>query len=228
MSETEDRDLLCRHIEAVWGISVPPLVGRSVDLEPGSVMPPWSLYLAHFAVGEVGVWRPNVLSDHRVALLRRGHEARAVFDRAIGFRKEVVLRAPADLPAMPEAAARPLISADEALIEAFEARSASYFLDPQRGPCFGVIAAGRLVSVAHSSRRTAAACELGINTLANARRQGHARAATLAWTRAIRDEGLEPIYSASADNGASLALAAACGYAVVIDGSYGPMTSARD
>lgn len=228
MSETEDRDLLCRHIEAVWSISVPPLLGRSVDLEPGGVMPPWSLYLAHFAVGEVGVWRPDILSDHRVALLRRGHEARVNFDSAIGFRKEVVLRAPAEPSETTGSAARLLTSADEALLEAFEAGSASYFLDPQRGPCCGVIVDGRLVSVAHSSRRTAAACELGINTLEDARRQGHARAATLAWTRAIRDEGLEPIYSASAENAASLALAAACGYAVVIDGSYGPMTSVRD
>ena len=71
---------------------------------------------------------------------------------------------------------------------------------------------GRLLSIAHSSRRTDRACELGINTLPTARRRGFARACVLAWAEAVAAEGLEPLYSANAANTASLALAAACGY----------------
>jgi predicted GNAT family acetyltransferase len=71
---------------------------------------------------------------------------------------------------------------------------------------------GRLLALAHSSRRTAQACELGIDTLPEARRRGYALAATMLWTRAILDEGLIPFYSALAENSTSLALAAAAGY----------------
>ena len=66
--------------------------------------------------------------------------------------------------------------------------------------------------MAHSSRRTTEACELGIDTLPEARRRGYALAATVVWSAAIRAEGLTPIYSALAENTASLRLAAAAGY----------------
>ncbi|HEX9036932.1 MAG TPA: GNAT family N-acetyltransferase [Ktedonobacterales bacterium] len=223
-----DRELLRLHLEAGWGISVPPIVGRSVDLETDGALPPWALYLAHFSGDEVAVWRPDVLSDHRVTLLRRGHEARPVFTPAIGMRREVVFQPPETLPDAPEHDARPLSASDAALLEAFEADSVSYFLDSRRGPCVGVIIDGRLASVAHASRRTARACELGINTTPEARRRGYARAATIAWTRAILAEGLTPLYSAFAWNAASLALAAACGYTPAIQGAYGPMSAASD
>jgi hypothetical protein len=71
-----------------------------------------------------------------------------------------------------------------------------------------------LLSVAHSSRRTAQACELGIETRPEARRQRYALAATVVWSAAINDEGLTPIYSALAENTASLRLAVAAGYRV--------------
>jgi RimJ/RimL family protein N-acetyltransferase len=75
-----------------------------------------------------------------------------------------------------------------------------------------VVIAGRLLSLAHSSRRTKEACELGIDTLLEARRKGYALAATILWTHAVMQEGLVPIYSAHAENTASLRLAAAAGY----------------
>lgn len=228
MGDSANRELLRLHLEAGWGISVPPIEGASVDLEPDGPLPPWSLYLAHMPGDEVAIWRPDVLSNHRLALLRRGHEADPLFHPAIGMRREVVLRAPAIPPAAPSHATRPLSHTDAALIEAFEDGSASYFLDPRRGPCIGVIMNGCLASIAHCSRRTAAACELGINTAPDARRQGYARAATLAWTQAIIEEGLTPIYSARASNTASLRLAVSCGYAPVIAGAYGPFSREAD
>ena len=56
------------------------------------------------------------------------------------------------------------------------------------------------------------ACELGIDTLPEARRQGYALAATILWTQAVLQERLVPIYSADASNTASLGLADAAGY----------------
>jgi RimJ/RimL family protein N-acetyltransferase len=58
------------------------------------------------------------------------------------------------------------------------------------------------------------ACELGIDTLPEARRRGYALAATIVWTRAVMQEGLVPLYSALAENTASLRLAAVAGYRV--------------
>lgn len=227
MTALTDRELLRLHLEAVWSISVPPLVDAHVDLDPNTPLPPWSLYLAHFAVGEVAIWRPETHSNRRVVLLRRGHEANIAYDPTLGMRCEVVLRPPDDPPAtLSPHHARLLITTDTALLEAFEAGESSYYLDPQHSPCIGVILDGHLVSVAHSSRRTEQACELGINTLPDARRQGCAKAATLAWTRAVDAEGLTPIYSAFTWNDASRALAAACGYTPAIQGSYGPMPDA--
>jgi hypothetical protein len=152
-----------------------------------------------------------------------------VFDAAIGMRREVVLRIPDDTPNIAAKHNVRLLTADDAaLLEAFEAGSASYYLNPACASCIGVIIDGRLVSVAHSSRRTAAACELGINTLSEARRQGYAAAATRAWTLAIQQEGLTPIYSAFAHNSASLRLAATVGYVQVSASVYGPVGDSHE
>jgi RimJ/RimL family protein N-acetyltransferase len=91
-------------------------------------------------------------------------------------------------------------------------RIVEYYFHPDRRPLIGVIIEGRLLSLAHSSRRTAEACELGIDTLPEARRKGYALAATLPWAVSVAQEGLVQFYSASADNTASLGLASAAGY----------------
>jgi predicted GNAT family acetyltransferase len=82
---------------------------------------------------------------------------------------------------------------------------------------------GRIVSIAHSSRQTPAACELGIDTLLEARRRGYATAATTLWTATVQQQGLVPIYSAFAWNVASLRLAQRVGYVPRIAGVYGPV-----
>jgi len=142
------------------------------------------------------------------------------------MRREVVFHYPL-ISRQQEARARqlaqPLDSDDADLINVFEAGSAPYFLNPHMAPCIGVIVDDRLVSIAHSSRQTFAACELGINTLPQARRQGYAAAATILWTAIVQQKGLVPIYSAFAWNTASLQLAKSIGYMPHIDGVYGPV-----
>lgn len=226
-----EREFLRLHIEAVWGIRVPPLDAASVELAPGGALPPWPLYLARLAAGEqITLWRPDATAEQRSDVLRREQLAGDTFDPALGMSREVVLwQAGATSSAhATDRGARLLTADDAALVEAFEAGSVSYFLDPQRAPCYGVIQDGRLVSVAHSSRRTGGACELGINTLPEARQRGYARAATLAWTAAVCGEGLTPIYSAFAWNTASLRLAAAASYRIVSQSVYGPVRAAHE
>lgn len=224
-----NRELLRLNVEACWGISVPPIEGASVDLSPSGALPPWSLYLARFSDEQVTLWRPDVLPEQRAETLQRAQRAGIIYDPALGMRREVVLLqlgAPGARP-RPQADVRLLTADDAALLEAFEEGSADYFLNPQCAPCIGVIDDGRLVSVAHSSRRTQAACALGVNTTPDARRRGYAAAATTAWTHAIRQEGLLPIYSALAANTASLRLAAATGYSPQFEGVYGPVSEAE-
>jgi len=227
-----DRELLRLHLEAVWRISLPALDGSSAELPASGALPPWSLYQAQFTHDTVTLWRPAVAPERRVNLLEQAQRAGDAFDPALGMRREVVLRSPGALvmerPALPtpQTSVRLLGADDAPLLEAFEAESAPYFLDREHAPCIGVIVEGGLVSVAHSSRRTTAACELGINTTPDARRRGYATAATLAWTQAIRQEGLLPIYSAFAYNSASLRLAARVGYSPAIAGVYGPVSAA--
>lgn len=224
-------DLLRLHIETVWGISIPPLEQESVDLSATASLPPWSLYQANLAQGRVTIWRPDTSPEERAELLHRARNASAVFDTALGMRCEVVLRfsdTPPTSPTLSQPLARLLTADDAALLEAFEAGSAPYFLDPQCAPCIGVVVAGQLVSVAHCSRRTATACELGINTTPEARRHGYVTAATQAWTYAIQREGLTPIYSAFAYNTASLRLANATGYVSVSASVYGPVVDAHE
>ncbi|HZC07369.1 MAG TPA: GNAT family N-acetyltransferase [Ktedonobacterales bacterium] len=222
-----NREFLRLHLEAVWETTIPPLDDADVDLPPSDSLPPWLMYWARLGDDQVTLWRADVAPEQRADLLERARRTEAIYDPTLEMRREVALRlsaAPA-APHSPLPAARRLTADDAPLLEAFEAESAPYFLDPGHAPCIGVIVDGRLASVAHSSRRTPAACELGINTLPEARRRGYALVAILAWTRAIRAEGLTPIYSAFAHNTASLRLAAAAGYIPVADGIYGPMSA---
>jgi GNAT acetyltransferase len=227
MTNMNERDFLRLHLEAVWEIALPPLIGATVELRANAPLPPWLVYQARLVGSQqpVTLWRPDASPEQRDDLLRRHARANVADDESPKLRREVALSVgaiPSSLRLRDGASARLLAAEDAPLLETFEAGSSTYYLDARRAPCIGVLVDGRLVSVAHSSRRTLEACELGINTLPDMRRRGYATGATVAWTAAIQREGLIPIYSARADNTASLRVAAAAGYAPFCEGIYGP------
>jgi hypothetical protein len=211
--------LLRLHVEAVWHVHLPPLAAEDVELLPGSAQPWWLLHASMLTDGTAfHFWCPGVPEAERTRLAAEAGTAldRLVASMPVDVPAEVALTqvAPPTLNlAAAERIARRLTPADRALVEAFEQDSASYYLDtPAVAPVFGVVVDGRLLSIAHSSRRTAEACELGVDTAPDARRRGYGLAVTVLWAAAVAAEGPVPLYSARADNTASLALAHAAGY----------------
>lgn len=210
--------MLRLHVEAVWDVRLPPIEQEDSKLLTESRWPDWRLYAADVAGGRVHIWRQDVTIAERARLLATlAAVLQAPPDAVLpsGVSREVAFRlaeAPAIDPAAVRLLTRQLALDDYKLVEAFQADSAADLLYAECHPFIGVAMEGRLLSLAHSSRRTAEACELGINTLPEARRRGYALAATVAWSAAISQEGLVPIYSAFAENTASLALAVAAGY----------------
>jgi hypothetical protein len=213
-----DRTLLRLHVEAVWGVRLPAPLLEDTDLLIDGVRPDWRLCAADLAQGRICIWRPDVPATERAALRGRVSETLAFPPdgaELTGVHREVALAQAAD-PRIDAATARavacPLSDADRAQVEAFEPGECDYYYDPRRRPLIGALVAGQILSIAHSSRRTAEACELGVFTLCEARRKGFALAVTVMWTRAVVREGLLPLYSADASNAASLRLADAAGY----------------
>ncbi len=54
------RVLLRLHIEAVWGVQLPPITQNTVELLREGIQPPWKLYAAEMADEQVAIWRPDV------------------------------------------------------------------------------------------------------------------------------------------------------------------------
>jgi len=215
--ESTDRKLLRLHVEAVWNVQLPALIQNEVELLPESFSPPWKLCAAKLADSHVYIWRPDVSIVERAALRSRVNEVMAVPPEIAvpGVSREVALALRTSPRLDVETArriARPLTTRDRPLIAAFDPEDPEYYFQPEKYPLIGVVVDGRLLSLALSSRRTRDACELGIDTLPEARRKGYALAATILWAHTILQDGLVPLYSAFADNTASLRLAAAAGY----------------
>jgi hypothetical protein len=215
-----DRTLLRLHVEAAWGLRLPPLLENDGELLAESARPSWKRWAGDIAGGRVYIWRPDVNAMEREALRLRANEALDLptrFTPIPGISREVAHSLVASPRLDIETArsiTRLLTSQDRSLIEVFQPDTSDYYLYPERRPLIGVVIAGQLLSLAHSSRRTKEACELGIDTVAEARRKGYALAATIVWTHGVMQEGLVPLYSALAENTASLCLAAAAGYRV--------------
>jgi GNAT acetyltransferase len=216
--DSTDRTLLRLHVEAVWGVRLASLMLNDVELLRDGSQPPWKLCAADQASGRVYVWRHDVTTMEREAIRRRVSEALAfppIGAPLPSVHREVALSLVAS-PRLDEATARsiarPLTDKDRALVEAFDPDAHGDYFRPERQPLIGVVISGHLLSLAHSSRRTPEACELGIDTLPEARRKGYARASTIVWTQAVLQERLVPIYSADASNTASLHSADAAGY----------------
>ncbi len=204
--------LLRLHVEAVWYVQLT----NDFALTSDGVQLPWRLLAADLAGERVFISQPDILPSERAELHQRLDEALALPDVALpGVNREVALIQTATPHITPEAArriARPLKPSEHALLHLFYPDAPADDFQPEQEPFVGIIDDGRLLCLAHSSRRTAAACELGIETHKEARRQGFALAATLVWAELVRREGLVPLYSALAANTASLRLAAAAGY----------------
>jgi RimJ/RimL family protein N-acetyltransferase len=220
------RTLLRLHVEAVWGLQLPATLEHDSLLLPESAQPDWRLYVADLLSGErLYIWRSAFDAPLRAALRRRGDEALAlphdVADEP-DISREIALRqvaAPVIEPAAAHRVARQLRFTDQELLERFNPGAAAQYADAALRPLIGVVRDGHLLSLAHSSRRTAQACELGIDTLPSARRQGYALAATVVWAELVAQAGLVPIYSAFVTNRASLRLAAAAGYRAFVRGA---------
>jgi hypothetical protein len=229
MAQSHDALALLRlHIEAVWDVGVPALTAGDVTLAPGGSQAPWLLHASALADGtRVRCWRADVTAADRPAVAARAEAALALpvsVAAESGVTREVALCRDVSHTLGVSAAreiARPLGQADHALLEAFWPGEAYPYLDdPARGPLIGVVTEGRLRSLAHSSRRTMEACELGVETAPEARRQGNGLVVTVLWSEAVAAEGLVPIYSALAENTASLALAHAAGYRAFARAAY--------
>jgi hypothetical protein len=212
------RTLLRLHIEAVWGVHLPPITQNNIELLGAGPQPPWKLCAAEMESDRVNIWRPGAVVTERDELLTRVNEALALSpteSAAPGISREVALHqvtSPTISITTALTFARPLTSHDQALVESFQSGSVEYYFHPDRRPLIGVVAAGRLLSLAHSSRRTSEVCELGVETLPEARHKGYALAATVLWAALIAQEGRVPLYSVLVDNTASLGLATAAGY----------------
>jgi RimJ/RimL family protein N-acetyltransferase len=215
---SQNRMLLRLHIEAVWHVRLPALLSADIDLVPDTPQPTWKLCVAELAEeGHIYIWRPDIAPLEREMLRQQVDEALTLpFTPLPGVSREVAFSQSAHPRIDRETAystARLLTLSDRSLLEAFQNEPPDdYYFLPEKQPLIGVVRDGRLLSLAHSSRRTGEACELGIETLPAARCQGFALAATILWTEAIRQEGLVPLYSALAENTASLRLAEAAGY----------------
>jgi hypothetical protein len=205
------------HVEAVWGVKLPPIEQREIALLPGSAQPDWRLYAADLTEERILIWREEIEPAERANVLEHLDRVWSLpMSQALpGVSREVAFRlAAAPVIELDKArhSVRLLTPDDHALIEEFWPGEAERLLQPEPRPLVGVVVAGHLLSLAHSSRRTAEACELGIDTLRQARRRGYALAATVVWSAMVEEEGLAPLYSALAENTASLRLAVAAGY----------------
>ena len=212
---SSDRIALRLHIEAVWYVRLPAIERDELELLSTSSLPSWRLCVADLPAGRVQIWRPDVPLYERAALRERIFKAVSAPTPPSDIHREVALRlatSPARRSMNSQAIVRSLTPDDSELVAAFDPAYVSDLLNPACHPCIGVLVDGRLLSLAHSSRRTEEACELGIETRPEARRKGYALAATTAWSAAILQEGLTPLYSAHAENAPSLRLAAAAGY----------------
>lgn len=223
----DELTLLKLHVEAGWGVHLPPLTPGDNECLPDDdaavkrLLPSgesgWMIYIAEVAGEYVTIWRPEVSAAARPALRAQTLAALTNAVDEPGVTREVALhQATAPKLSIEEAGmvARRLVEADRDAVREYEPGEEAYYLDePAHQPAIGAFEErGRLVAVAHSSRRTLQACELGVETLPDARRRGYGLAVTVLWAAAVAAEELVPLYSALAANSASLALAHAAGY----------------
>lgn len=89
---------------------------------------------------------------------------------------------------------------------------------PGRAPVAAVVEDGHAVSICFCARRSDTAAEAGLETAAAFRGRGLGPQVTAAWAVAVWASGRIPLYSASWENGASLAVARKLGLVVYASG----------
>ena len=108
----------------------------------------------------------------------------------------------------PESVPRPggvrEVCADTRVAEAFPKLAASL---AGREPVFAIEQGGEIVSIAYCATVPGAAAEVGVDTVPAFRGRGFAAEVVSAWARAMQARGVIPLYSAAADNAASLVVA---------------------
>ncbi len=78
-------------------------------------------------------------------------------------------------------------------------------------PCVARLEGGRAVSVCQVVRRSSHDVEAGVETLPRLRRRGYGAEVVAAWAALVRQQAMNPLYSTSWDNIASVGLAARLG-----------------
>lgn len=214
-----DLALLRLHVEAVWYLSLPDDIHTGDNTLPEAVQPPWSLYLAQLTDGQrVRLWRAGVADTAREDLIARAEAALtrapegATTNEHVSAEVALVRREPPRIDSRATSMIARRLTPDDAGLLTQLTQYVEHYLSEECAPAFIVVEDGRIVCLAHSSRRREHACELGVDTLPDARRRGYALTATALWAEAVAAEGREPFYSALATNAASLNLAHAAGY----------------
>lgn len=197
---------------------------RINELEPDPPPGPAPrVYLALTTAGIVRAWRHDVPLALRAAIDRLCDDQPAALESVDDFVSRLeqtlsrhdVSHTPGDIatgPAftfpesLPDAAGASLMQpGQEALLAATFPITETWLR--ACWPFHAMLVDGQAASICYSARRTAHVAEAGVDTAPEYRGRGYAALATAAWAQAIRTAGITPVYSTSADNHASRAVA---------------------
>src|SRR5690348_1913192 len=89
-----DRELLRLHLQAVWGITLPPLDEETHELILTQSLPPWSVYLATFAQEQVTVRRAEVSPSQLQLFQQQARTVNAGSAAPVEMRREFAFHYP--------------------------------------------------------------------------------------------------------------------------------------
>jgi RimJ/RimL family protein N-acetyltransferase len=220
-----DLDLMRLHVEAELTHDVTgDLVATN---EPSPATAP-RFFLGHTALGVVRRFRRDVSEARRRALEIVQLDPRATTDSPLdptAFERILSDDAPVEhtsiglafrFPRAPASAPNTRILRDPADAAVLHPLLASWAPDiTASAPLVALVRDGQAVAVCASVRITPLAHEAGVETAAEFRGRGYAKAVVAAWSTAVRALGVEPVYSTTWQNTASRALARSLGLEAV-------------
>ncbi|MCA9878914.1 MAG: GNAT family N-acetyltransferase, partial [Thermomicrobiales bacterium] len=190
------------------------------DPPPG---PAPRVYLGVTTTGIVRAWRHDVPAEMRTAIDRLCDDYPVALENLEAFVSRLeqtlsrhdVRHTPGQIrtgpaftfpdPLADSAGASLMQPGQEALLAATFPITATWLRESW--PFSAMLVDGRAVSLCYSARRTSHVAEAGVVTAPEYRGRGYAAPAVAAWAQAIRAAGITPVYSTSADNHASRAVA---------------------